>query len=125
MKRIDISSTNQNIVVKAEKLSSVIWFQLEGFIYSIPSEVSSIKDKTDGEKKAYKNWILSDIPGQVMKILVSAGQPVTENQALIVLSSMKMEYTLKASYSSRVKMIKIKEGDMVTSGQELMELEKK
>lgn len=125
MKRIDISSTNQNIVVKAEKLSNVIWFQLEGFIYSIPSEVSSIKDKTDGEKKAYKNRILSDIPGQVVKILVSAGQPVTENQALIVLSSMKMEYTLKASYSSRVKMIKIKEGDMVTSGQELIELEKK
>jgi len=126
MKRINISTASQSIIVKAEKLHHLIWFQMEGFIYSLPYRDSIIKESVnDNEKKIYNNRILSDIPGQVMKILVSVGQPVTENQALVVLSSMKMEYTLKASYGSRVKMIKIKEGEQVRSGQELIELEKK
>ena len=126
MKRINILMNDQNVVVKAEKLSNMIWFQWEGFIYALPYKVSSVKNSTTGgEKKVNENQILSDIPGQVVKVLVSAGQQVVENQTLIVLSSMKMEYTVKASYSSRVKVIKIKESDMVTAGQELIELEKK
>ena len=122
MKRISISSSDQNIVVKAEKYSNLIWFQYEGFIYFISSnKMLSVKDnKTDSEKKDRKKHILSDIPGQVVKVLVSEGQQVTENQALLVLSSMKMEYTLKAPYNSQVKAIKVQEGDVVAVGQELI-----
>ena len=78
---------------------------VEGFIYSFPYEVSPVKGSVrKSEKKIYKNRLLSDIPGQVVKILVSEGQQVTENQALLVLSSMKMEYTLKAPIKVRSKL---------------------
>ncbi len=121
MKRISISSTDQNIVVKAEKLSNLIWFQWGGFIYSLPYKVSTVKENqlvNRGDK--YKKQIISDVPGQVIKLLVDVGQSVKENQTLLILSSMKMEYTLKAPYSSQVKAIKIQAGDTVRAGQELI-----
>lgn len=121
MKQINIVLEDQSIIVKAEKVSNLIWFQWEGFIYSLPYKISSIKKtKLVDETEDYKKQIVSDIPGQVVKMLVSVGQRVEENQNLLILSSMKMEYTLKASYSSQVEVIKIKEGDMVTAGQELI-----
>ena len=124
MKPIRISSANQTVIVKAEKLSNSIWFQWEGFIYSFPYREPLVKDNIrENKKKIYKNRLLSEIPGQVVKVLVSEGQQVTENQVLLVLSSMKMEYNLKAPYKSQITAIQVQEGDIVAVGQELIKWE--
>ena len=126
MKPIRIPLADQTVIVKAEKLSNSIWFQWEGFIYSFPYKELLVKDSIrKNKKKVYKNRLLSEIPGQVVKVLVSEEQQVTENQVLLVLSSMKMEYTLKAPYKSQVKAVKVQEGDTVAVGQELIKLENK
>ena len=62
------------------------------------------------------------MPGQIIKVLIQVGREVKENQNLLVLSSMKMEYTLKAPGKGFVKSVDIKEGERVTADQKLLEI---
>ncbi|MYE07192.1 MAG: acetyl-CoA carboxylase biotin carboxyl carrier protein subunit [Oligoflexia bacterium] len=82
--------------------------------------------KSDGKIKAdgYKHLILSPMPGEIVKIRVRPGQEVKENQTVLVLSSMKMEYTVKAPDKGFIKLVKVKEGDRVSADQELVEMTK-
>ena len=117
---------NHSFTVQAEKLNDRIWLKWEGYIYSLP-QIDTHKEKSsavDSSAVQDQNQVLSPIPGQIIKVSVKTHQKVEENQALLILSSMKMEYILKAPYKSLIKHIKIKEGDKVTEGQELILLSK-
>ena len=74
------------------------------------------------KKSLDKYVIISPMPGQIVKILMKPGQEVKENQTVLILSSMKMEYTLKAPNKGFIKLVKIKEGDRVSADQVLMEI---
>ncbi|MEO7423550.1 MAG: carboxyltransferase domain-containing protein, partial [Fibrobacteria bacterium] len=63
------------------------------------------------------------LSGSVWKILVQPGQDVEAEQPLLILESMKMEFTVTATGSGKVKSILAKEGSMVTAGQTLLYLE--
>jgi urea carboxylase len=63
------------------------------------------------------------LSGSVWKILVQPGQDVDAEQPLLILESMKMEFTVTATSSGKVKSILAKEGSMVTAGQTLLYLE--
>lgn len=67
--------------------------------------------------------IASPMPGKVMKILVQPGDEVTQGQALIVVSAMKMESEYKAGTDGVVKEIPVKENDTVAANQTLIILE--
>ena len=71
---------------------------------------------------AGQEWVLSPMPGQIVKVPVKEGMKVKENQTLLALSSMKMEYVVKSPRAGVVLSVKTKEGDMVQAGQELIEL---
>jgi 3-methylcrotonyl-CoA carboxylase alpha subunit len=54
------------------------------------------------------------MPGIIEKVLVNVGECVVQGQSLVVLSAMKMEYTVRSATSGRVAEVKIKPGDFVT-----------
>jgi biotin carboxyl carrier protein len=67
--------------------------------------------------------ISSPMPGKVVKVLVSEGDPIKKGETAVIISAMKMESEYKAPKDGLVKKINIKEGDTVEGNQILIELE--
>ncbi|MEM8661473.1 MAG: biotin/lipoyl-containing protein, partial [Pseudomonadota bacterium] len=61
-------------------------------------------------------------PGQILRTLVKVGQLIEVGEPLIVVESMKMESTLVASSSGEVSAIAVAEGDLIESGQVLLQI---
>ncbi len=62
----------------------------------------------------------SHITGTVWKILVKEGQSVAAGDTLVVVESMKMEFSVDATVSGTVRQISCKEGGYVSTGQMLL-----
>lgn len=62
------------------------------------------------------------IPGIVRKITVVNGQSISKGDPLLVLEAMKMMNNLTAHINGKVKQVHVREGEMVTKGQLLIEL---
>ena len=67
--------------------------------------------------------VRSEITGSVWKVLKNAGDSVGEEDALMILESMKMEIPVLAEASGRVVEIRVKPEDSVVEGQVLAVLE--
>ena len=67
--------------------------------------------------------VLSFIPGTVLKIYIKVGQEVRIGDDLLVLEAMKMKNQLKCSTDGKIKRILVKEGDKVSKGTLLLEIE--
>jgi len=64
----------------------------------------------------------SPMPGQVLRILVQAGQIVKSGDPLVVLEAMKMEQTIRTTINGRVQTVLVKSGQVVAPGQMLVEI---
>lgn len=67
--------------------------------------------------------IRSEVTGSIWKILVAEGDTVSEDQALAIAESMKMEIPLTATDDGKVTKIFVKEGDSVAEGDPVLSLE--
>jgi acetyl-CoA carboxylase biotin carboxyl carrier protein len=67
--------------------------------------------------------IKSEITGSVWKIVKQPGDEVGEEDALMILESMKMEIPVLAEASGKVVEILVKEGDAIAEGQALAAIE--
>lgn len=67
--------------------------------------------------------ICAPMPGKVLKILVEVDQHVKSKQSLVIVEAMKMEHNITAPKKAVVKKINFKEGDLVDTGQQILELE--
>jgi acetyl/propionyl-CoA carboxylase alpha subunit len=72
-----------------------------------------------GEQSA----VTAPMPGTVIRVLVSPGERVQARQTLCVLEAMKMETPLVSPYEAVVKAVHVAEGDRVTGGAVVVELE--
>ena len=63
------------------------------------------------------------MPGTVIKVLAAPGDRVGPRQTLLVLEAMKMETPLVSPYEAVVRAVHVAEGDQVTGGAVLVELE--
>ena len=63
------------------------------------------------------------MPGTVIRVLAEPGQRVEARQPLLVLEAMKMETPLVSPYEAVVRAVHVAEGDQVTGGAVLVELE--
>lgn len=59
----------------------------------------------------------SELAGTVWSIPVSPGDPVDEDDPLVIVESMKMEIPISAPRNGVVKEIKVAEGDLISAGQ--------
>ena len=61
--------------------------------------------------------------GSIVRVLVEAGQHVEAGAALVVLEAMKMEHSIRAPQAGVIKGLYCSEGEMVSEGTALVELE--
>ncbi len=134
---------NQNIEIQSAYCeNNLISFKLDNTTYSFhwvddihvtkliyKGESTTIKPadqlppasiKKAGEKQHNGNALNAPLPGQVLKIHVSEGQPVKKGDLLLVLEAMKMENHLKAWKDGVIEKIHIKDGHQVKSNQLLI-----
>lgn len=64
--------------------------------------------------------VTSPMPGNILKILVTQGQKVSEGDVLIVLEAMKMENEIVATKSGTVAQIAVTKGQVVETGTPLV-----
>jgi acetyl/propionyl-CoA carboxylase alpha subunit len=67
--------------------------------------------------------IESPLPGQVVKVLVQAGQRVAAGEELVVVEAMKMEHSIKAPTDGTVHAVHCAAGDQVDRGRSLVDFE--
>ncbi|MFN0316106.1 MAG: acetyl/propionyl/methylcrotonyl-CoA carboxylase subunit alpha [Burkholderiales bacterium] len=67
--------------------------------------------------------LAAPMSGNIIQVLVKAGQSVTKAQALLILEAMKMEHTISAPAQGVVKEIFYKAGDQVKEGAQLLSIE--
>ncbi len=65
----------------------------------------------------------SPMPGTVLAVRVQVGDVVAEGQTLVVVEAMKMEHAIKAPTAGRVTRVCFGEGQRVSQGDRLIELE--
>jgi acetyl/propionyl-CoA carboxylase alpha subunit len=87
---------------------------------SPPPAVELTTHAAGGHERA---TVAAPMPGVVIRVLVAAGEEVTSRQPLVVLEAMKMETPLVSPFDARVRSVLVTEGDQVSAGAVLVELE--
>jgi|TARA_B110000879_G_C11130801_1_gene495944 biotin carboxyl carrier protein len=78
--------------------------------------LSVVEDATAGD-------ILAPMPGLILDIMVSAGDPIYKGDSLLILEAMKMENVIKAEADGIVKSVCLAKGDSVEKNQLIIEIE--
>jgi biotin carboxyl carrier protein len=60
--------------------------------------------------------VLAEMVANVWKVLVAAGDDVSEGDTLVILESMKMEIPVEATASGKVSSVNVQEGGVVQEG---------
>lgn len=67
--------------------------------------------------------VMAFIPGTIYRVLVESGQRVHEGDILVILEAMKMRNQVKAELSGKIKLVNVKEGEVVPKEHLLIEFE--
>lgn len=98
---------------------STISFAFDGEIY-----FADVSDKGARAKARHRDQsTAAPMPGQVLKILVSAGDVVSKGAPLLILEAMKMEHQIVAPRDGKIASVNCKEGELVQPGIELVTIE--
>lgn len=89
----------------------------------IDAEARYLQNRNAGASGAAESKITSPMPGKVVKVLVTEGDPVQKGETVIIISAMKMESEYKAPRDGVVKKVYVKSEDTVDGSQVLIELE--
>ena len=63
------------------------------------------------------------MPGKILKIFISEGDKIKNNQPLFIIEAMKMENEVKSPLDGTVKKIYFKEQDLVSVGEPIVEID--
>jgi len=67
--------------------------------------------------------LIAPMAGKIVRLCVKKGDKVKVGDDLVVVEAMKMENLIKANHETVITEINVKDGDSVTSGQEIMKFE--
>jgi biotin carboxyl carrier protein len=97
------------------------WVQVEGqaSVMLEAVEQQSRRRSRGGSDDARLN---AQMPGQVVDVLVNAGDAVTDGQTLMILEAMKMEIRVTAPYDGIVQQVRVAKGEVVERDQSLIEI---
>ncbi|MCB5950778.1 pyruvate carboxylase [Enterococcus sp. BWT-B8] len=105
-----------------------LFFNLNGQRREIEIKDHSIKSSVQTKRKAEptnKGQIGATMSGSVLQLLVKKGDKVKKGDPLIITEAMKMETSLEAHFDGMVDHIYVSEGEAISSGDLLLELEEK
>jgi pyruvate carboxylase subunit B len=91
----------------------------KAFRVGIKSAESSKSGPEEGGPATEVTSVTSQMPGAVFKVLVSAGDQVTEGQPVVILEAMKMEMEVPAPIAGTIAAVNVAVGEQVTTGQVL------
>ncbi len=72
---------------------------------------------------SHHGGLTAPMNGSIVRVLVEAGQAVEAGAQLVVLEAMKMEHSIRAPHAGVIKALYCLEGEMVSEGSALVELE--
>jgi 3-methylcrotonyl-CoA carboxylase alpha subunit len=72
---------------------------------------------------SHQGGLTAPMNGSIVRVLVEAGQSVEAGAQLVVLEAMKMEHSIRAPHAGVIKALYCQEGEMVSEGSALVELE--
>lgn len=104
----------------------IVYFELNGqsreiVIKDLNVQTSSVvRPKVD---KDNPNQIGATMPGTVVKTLVSKGDQVKKGDHLMITEAMKMETTVQAQFDGVIKEVYVTDGEPISTGDLLIELE--
>ncbi|MCW8194766.1 acetyl/propionyl/methylcrotonyl-CoA carboxylase subunit alpha [Proteobacteria bacterium 005FR1] len=90
-------------------------------LFTAECAVRFTRSSGDWEHEAGHGGFTAPMNGRVVQILAEAGQPVKAGDPLLVLEAMKMEHTMNAPADGKVESFHCGAGDLVNSGQVLLE----
>ncbi|PRA58781.1 3-methylcrotonyl-CoA carboxylase [Pseudomonas sp. MYb187] len=72
---------------------------------------------------SHQGGLSAPMNGSIVRVLVEVGQTVEAGAQLVVLEAMKMEHSIRAAHAGTVKALFCQEGEMVSEGAVLVELQ--
>lgn len=125
--RYSIIINNESFIVNATAQKDIYTVIIRGKQFEIEiddeksrmwKEIIAAKEGEGGSGK-----IKSQMPGLIVKYLVSEGDEVNEGDGIVILEAMKMENVIKSTVSGTVSKINIQAGNAVEKGVHLMTIE--
>lgn len=101
MKKLNFEIAGKTQSGFAQLIDDKVWLHFGGRTFAVSSQPSARKGSRKLSPKSGN--IVSPMPGKITKILVKVGDAVAENQSIIVIEAMKMEYALKSQVVGVVK----------------------
>ena len=125
--RVQVRSKDERWTVEARPLDDGLLVRWKGVDYLLgePPPASILGSGPGSSGSETGTTLEAPMPGLVARVRVSEGDEVSARQTLVVLEAMKMEHLISAPYAGVVKSIHCKEGQQVTKGAILMELERR
>ena len=115
----------KSYAVSVEGNASNVVVTVAGRLYEVELEDERERAAHQAERSRSQGGgdVKSVMPGVVVELLVSEGEPVEKDQPLLILEAMKMQNEIAAVTSGVVKRIHVKEGQAVNSGAKLFTVE--
>lgn len=119
------------LAVGGKAVNAFVASAAQGTLVNIDGTTWLVQDMRDdaasparrGRLSAAPKEVTPPMPSVVVRILVSAGDPVRKGDPVVVVSAMKMETTLVAPFDGTVKAVSCAEGDKVAPGQILVHID--
>ncbi len=68
------------------------------------------------------HFVNAELVANVLKVVVQTGDTVTADDTLVILESMKMEIPVPAEVAGRIVEMSVREGQVVTEGDQIAEI---
>lgn len=117
----------QGRVIKADPRNRIYQIELNKKIFTVQLE-TDLEERLQSIQMMQKpknqvKEIKSPMPGLVLKLLKSPGEPVQKGETLLILEAMKMENLIKSPVDGIIKSIDVNTGEPVDKGQSLLTFE--
>ena len=105
---------------KAFRQSDTLYLQWNGELQAVTAFDPIAAAQAD---HSHQGGLTAPINGNIVRVLVEVGQRVEAGTALIVLEAMKMEHSIRSAQPGVVKRLFCSEGEMVSEGAVLLEMD--
>jgi biotin carboxyl carrier protein len=129
---VEVSPNTYSILVNGRAFEAVVVPTAEGVLvrcgaYEFPALVSDPRAWRGGRGALFgaegKQQVIAPMPGKVVRILVSAGQTVENDQGLLVVEAMKMQNEIRAPKAGKIERLLVREGQAVAAGEALVTID--